>query len=110
MKIVDCDQCNAAMINGVYCHETGCPNSNEEPFYKDYGYYEDIVSHPGKFEGEKPYVPFYWDEYLDGMADRDDGTILGFNVTAEDKVMFPELKRRRTVKLQETDSGFVCEV
>lgn len=22
-----CDQCVAAMINGVYCHETGCPNS-----------------------------------------------------------------------------------
>ncbi len=21
-----CDQCNPAMINGVYCHETGCPN------------------------------------------------------------------------------------
>jgi hypothetical protein len=21
-----CDQCNATMINGVYCHETGCPN------------------------------------------------------------------------------------
>lgn len=22
-----CDQCEAAMINGVFCHETGCPNS-----------------------------------------------------------------------------------
>ena len=21
-----CDQCQALMINGVYCHETGCPN------------------------------------------------------------------------------------
>ena len=21
-----CDQCEAAMINGVYCHERGCPN------------------------------------------------------------------------------------
>jgi len=20
-----CDQCEALMINGVYCHETGCP-------------------------------------------------------------------------------------
>ena len=25
-----CDQCNAAMINGVFCHETGCPNRNKE--------------------------------------------------------------------------------
>lgn len=22
-----CDQCVAAMINGVFCHETGCPNT-----------------------------------------------------------------------------------
>ena len=22
-----CDQCEASMINGVYCHETGCPNT-----------------------------------------------------------------------------------
>jgi hypothetical protein len=25
---VNCNQCQAAMINGVFCHETGCPNSN----------------------------------------------------------------------------------
>ena len=25
-----CDQCNAAMINGVFCHETGCPNARKE--------------------------------------------------------------------------------
>ena len=24
-----CDQCNDAMINGVYCHEIGCPNARE---------------------------------------------------------------------------------
>lgn len=24
-----CDQCNAAMIQGVFCHETGCPNSRK---------------------------------------------------------------------------------
>ena len=23
-----CSQCEAMMINGIYCHETGCPNSN----------------------------------------------------------------------------------
>ena len=22
-----CDQCDALYINGVFCHETGCPNS-----------------------------------------------------------------------------------
>jgi hypothetical protein len=24
-----CDQCEAAMINGVFCHETGCPNTRK---------------------------------------------------------------------------------
>jgi hypothetical protein len=25
---IRCDQCEAAMINGVFCHESGCPNRN----------------------------------------------------------------------------------
>ena len=24
-----CNQCEAAMINGVFCHEAGCPNTHE---------------------------------------------------------------------------------
>lgn len=24
---IRCDQCEALMINGVFCHETGCPNT-----------------------------------------------------------------------------------
>jgi hypothetical protein len=75
-----------------------------------YDEYEDQVHHPGKFEGEAPYVPFYWEAYLNGMADRDDGKVLGFDVTADDKALFPELRKRRTVKLVETEQGFVCEV
>jgi len=36
-----CDSCNAVMINGVYCHETGCPNKRkqeeeESEFYSGY--------------------------------------------------------------------------
>lgn len=27
-KRMKCDQCEALMINGVFCHETGCPNSH----------------------------------------------------------------------------------
>lgn len=26
MDWMRCDQCEALMINGVFCHETGCPN------------------------------------------------------------------------------------
>lgn len=69
-----------------------------------------MVRGPGKFAGEPVYVPYFWDAYLNGCADRDDGTVLGFDVTAEDKELFPELKRRHTVELIERDDGFVCEV
>jgi len=27
--IIKCDQCNEMMINGVRCHERGCPNDNK---------------------------------------------------------------------------------
>lgn len=71
---------------------------------------EQLVKGPGKFEGEAVYVPYFWDAFLNGFADRDNGTVLGFDVTAEDKAIFPELKHRKTVKLIERDDGFVCEV
>jgi hypothetical protein len=29
MSQINCDQCEAAMIQGVFCHETGCPNSRK---------------------------------------------------------------------------------
>lgn len=69
-----------------------------------------IIQSPGKFEGQASYVPHFWDAYLNGCADRDDGRILGFDVTAEDKAAFPALKRRRTVRLMEDSQGFVVEV
>ena len=25
-----CDQCNALYINGVFCHESGCPNEKKK--------------------------------------------------------------------------------
>ena len=68
------------------------------------------IQSPGKFEGEMLYVPYFWDAFLNGMADRDDGQTIGFNITAEDKAQFPELKHRRTVKLVEDNQGFVMEV
>ena len=69
-----------------------------------------IVKQPGKFENEPCYVPYFWEMFLDGMADRDDGGILTFYVTKEDKAIFPELARRKAVKLYERDDGFVIEV
>jgi hypothetical protein len=72
--------------------------------------YEEAVKHPGKFEGEAAYVPYFWDLYMEGGADRDYGDRLGFDIHDVDKLLFPELKHRRTVELRETDLGFVVEV
>lgn len=68
------------------------------------------ITEPGMFEGEARYVPYYWSLYLDGFTDRDDGQILGFDITPDEKTHFPELGKRRTVKLYQRDDGFVCEV
>jgi len=72
--------------------------------------YFEVVRRPGKFEGEAPYVPYFWECYLEGFADRDDGTVLGFDVHDDDRAIFPELKGRRTVNLMELDTGFVIEL
>jgi hypothetical protein len=69
-----------------------------------------IIRSPGQFEGEAVYVPYFWNAYLEGCADRDNGRTLGFDITPEDRQMFPELgTKRRTVKLYQRDDGFVCE-
>ncbi len=68
------------------------------------------IRRPGKFEGEMLYVPYFWDVFLNGFADRDDGKVIGFDLTKEDKLLFPELKKKRTLRLTETDQGFVVEV
>lgn len=81
--------------------------------YSDYRLYKldgtRIVS-PGKFEGEQRYVPEFWDAVLDGLGtDHTDGSV-SVEVTAEDKSKYPELKRRRVVRMIERSDGFVCEV
>jgi hypothetical protein len=64
----------------------------------------------GQFENEMVYVPYFWNAYLNGFADDDDGTVLSFDVTQEDIKQFPELQDRKTVKLYQRDDGFICEV
>lgn len=66
-----------------------------------------IIRSPGKFEGEPVYAPYFWEALLDGMADKDDGKSAVFYITQEDKEQFPELKRRRAVRLFQDDNGFV---
>jgi hypothetical protein len=72
---------------------------------------EGIIRSPGKFEAESVYVPYFWNKYLNGFADEDEGGVLGFKVTSGDRAEFPELgPDDTTVYLWERDDGFVCEL
>lgn len=81
-----------------------------EEILKAYKVRKGTIRSLGQFEGERIYVPYFWSAFLDGVADFDDGQVVGFYVTPEDKAEFPELKRRKTVKLAQTDQGFIIEV
>lgn len=71
-----------------------------------------IVS-PGKFEGQPVWVPALWSIALEGLADSDDGETFGFTIPKGDplRVEYPELDawlgRRRSVRLIQSDSGFI---
>lgn len=68
------------------------------------------IQSPGKFEGARRYVPYFWSVFLNGFADEDDGDVLIFEVTHADRDMFPELQGCERVRLREDGNGFVSEV
>lgn len=68
------------------------------------------ITDPGKFEGEALYVPYFWEFFLNGGADEDDGDTLWFDVSDDDRREFPELSGIARVALSEDSQGFVsCE-
>jgi hypothetical protein len=72
---------------------------------------EKAVQRPGKFEGESRYVPYFWTAYDGDYEQYKYGYYIAcYKVRPEDKVLFPELKRRKVIKLIETNDGFVEEV
>lgn len=73
-----------------------------------YNVVDGIIRSPGKFEGEPVYVPYFWNAALEGGGgDEDDGELIIFNVTADDRETWPELAGVERIKLLETDVGFV---
>lgn len=66
-----------------------------------------VIRSPGKFEGEMLYVPYFWQAYLNGGADNDDGEYLRFDVNEHDLALYPELEGLVMVVLRENGNGFV---
>lgn len=78
-----------------------------EDIEREYTVQNGIIRNPGKFEGEPIYAPFFYDALMNGMADEDDGDEAWFDITDEDRAMFPELGACTRVILRQSDQGFV---
>ena len=69
---------------------------------------EKTIISPGKFEGEKYYVPYYYDLYLDGAYDEiTEAKEIMFKIDQDDKEMFPELLHVDSLYLFQDDQGFI---
>lgn len=63
--------------------------------------------HPGKFEGEPAYTPYFYEMMLDGGGEQTSSGGDRFRVSAEDRDIFPELKGKKTITIHVRDDGFV---
>lgn len=43
------------------------------------------IQTPGQFEGEAIYLPYYWDIFMEGGADDDDGQTICFHLDDADQ-------------------------
>lgn len=68
------------------------------------------ITNAGKFEREPLWAPYFWGAALDGMADDDDGHYFRFDLTDDDKALWPELAGHKLVKLIEDSNGFVSTI
>ncbi len=71
-----------------------------------------VINRPGKFEGEPAYVPYFWEQSLEGTFDEIDegnGVIVYASITDDDIAIFPELtdSRGQYIALAESEQGFV---
>ena len=65
------------------------------------------IMSPGKFEGEKVYAPYFYDDSLNGLWEKNRDDVLYCVPTFEEHKMFPELKGKRFIHITEDDQGFV---
>ena len=62
----------------------------------------------GKFDGEPVWAPYFWDLALHGEADIEtENGDSQFAITKEQRLMWPELGRAKTILLAELDTGDV---
>ena len=69
-----------------------------------------VIRDPGKFEGEPIYAPYFYDALMNGGSDSTeydgDTPIDVFDVSDEDRQIFPELQGVSEVRCYESEQGF----
>ena len=66
----------------------------------EYEVQDGMIRTPGRFGGQALYVPYFWKKYLDGNAHEVDKDSVQFSVEEIDRIQFPELGARSTVRLR----------
>ena len=69
-----------------------------------------VIVSPGQFAGQMLYVPYFWEKYLNGLADDTNGGFITFFITDEDRKEFTELGEATVITLIEIGRTLVCEL
>lgn len=71
-----------------------------------------LITTPGKFEREWIFAPYFWSAGMEGFADEDIDGVWFFDVSEEDRRLFPEIDaiagiECAVISISENDQGFV---
>lgn len=69
--------------------------------------FERIVRQPGKFEGQEPWAPYFYEQMLNGDGEYLNDSMQLMEILPEDKEKFPELEGKDYVLLYLSNDGFV---
>lgn len=94
------------MKTGEKVQKTLTYHDGETDEFTVYGGF-DAIAEPGKFEGEPLFVPYFYRCGLDGHGDYDENNNWVFEITDDDRGLFPDLADSTQITIIETESGFV---
>lgn len=72
-------------------------------------HYERIVSRPGRFYQQPPWVPYYWESSGNDSVELVEIT-QSFNVVPDDVAIFQELEGVEYIYLLQDEEGYIIEV
>jgi hypothetical protein len=70
-------------------------------------FYEELVKHPGKFEDEPVYTPYFYDVIMNGDGNYITKNIIQIPINEDDIKIFPELQGKKYIFISWDDNGFI---